>query len=47
MLPWNEKFPEYHAGLTQEISGEIQAVYKEFIKLRQSDKTFIYGSFDV
>ncbi len=47
LLPWNDKLPEYHAGLTQEISENIQNFYKELIKLRQSDKAFVYGSFEV
>ena len=47
LLPWNNKFPEYHKGLVQEISEEVQGFYKKIIEIRQSDKTFIYGSFDV
>ena len=47
LLPWNEKLPEYHAGLTQEIKTEVQDAYREIIELRRSDKTFIYGEFEV
>lgn len=45
LLPWNEKLPEYHKGLTQEINEEITKVYKEMIKLRKRDETLVYGSF--
>lgn len=47
LLPWNEKLPSYHEGLTQEIKKEVQKAYKDIIELRRSDKTFIYGDFEV
>ena len=47
LLPWNEMLPSYHAGLTQDIKEEVQKAYKEIIELRRSDKTFIYGDFEV
>ena len=47
LLPWNEKLPSYHEGLTQEIKEEVQQAYKDIIKLRRSDKTFVYGEFEV
>ncbi len=47
LLPWNEKLPVYHAGLTQEIKEEVQNAYKDIISLRKSDRTFIYGDFEV
>ena len=47
LLPWNEKLPSYHEGLTQEIKEEVQKAYKDIITLRRSDKTFIYGNFEV
>ena len=47
LLPWNEKLPSYHAGLTQEIKEEVQKAYRQIIDLRRSDKTFIYGEFEV
>lgn len=47
LLPWNETLPEYHAGLKQEIKEDIQEIYKELIRLRHSDKTFVYGEFEV
>ena len=47
LLPWNEKLPSYHAGLTQEIKEEVQKAYREIIELRRSDKTFVYGDFEV
>ena len=47
LLPWNEKLPSYHAGLVQEIKEEVQNAYREIINLRRSDKTFIYGEFEV
>ena len=45
LLPWNEKLPEYHAGLKQEINEEILNDYKEIIKLRKADETLVYGTF--
>ena len=47
LLPWNEKFPEYHEGLHQEIRHNITEVYKELIKLRHLDQAFVYGKFTV
>jgi len=47
LLPWNEKLPPYHEGLKQEINEEILKYYKEMIKLRQSDKAFVYGDITV
>ena len=47
LLPWNEKLPSYHEGLKQEIKAEVQKAYKDIIELRRSDKTFIYGDFEV
>ena len=47
LLPWNEKLPEYHKGLEQKIRNEITEVYKELIKIRHLDETFVYGEFTV
>ena len=47
LLPWNEKLPTYHEGLAQEINEDILQYYKDMIQLRQSDKAFIYGDFEV
>ena len=47
LLPWNDKLPEYHAGLKQEIRSSVTDVYKELIRLRHSDQTFVYGEFTV
>ncbi len=47
LLPWNEKLPSYHAGLHQEMKEEVQKAYRDIITLRRSDKTFIYGDFEV
>ncbi len=47
LLPWNDKLPEYHAGLKQEGKSEVFQAYKELIQLRQSDKAFVYGEFEV
>ena len=47
LLPWNKKLPSYHAGLHQEIKEEVQKAYQQIIALRRSDKTFIYGDFEV
>ena len=47
LLPWNEKLPEYHAGLVQEIKEDVRTVYKELIALRKNNDTLIYGDFRV
>jgi len=47
LLPWNEKLPSYHEGLRQEIRENITDVYRELIKLRHTDETFVYGDFEV
>ena len=47
LLPWNEKLPSYHAGLHQDIKEEVQKAYRDIIALRRSDKTFVYGDFEV
>ena len=47
LLPWNEKLPAYHEGLVQEIKEEVQQAYRDIITLRRTDKTFIYGDFEV
>ena len=47
LLPWNEKLPEYHQGLTQTINSNVFKAYKQLIQLRHEDKTFIYGDFEV
>lgn len=47
LLPWNEKLPDYHEGLRQEIRENITDVYKTLIKLRHDDLTFVYGDFEV
>ena len=47
LLPWNEKLPKYHAGLKQPAKPEVLQAYQEIIRLRQSDKTFVYGEFEV
>lgn len=47
LLPWNETFPEYHAGLEQVIKEEIREVYKMLIALRKGNETLIYGDFEV
>ena len=47
LLPWNEKLPEYHEGLVQNIRKNIVEVYKELIGLRHSDQVFVYGEFIV
>ena len=47
LLPWNEELPEYHKGLEQEINEDVLSAYKEILKLRKSDETFIYGDFEV
>ena len=47
LLPWNEKLPEYHQGLTQNINENVLNAYKQLIQLRRDDKTLIYGDFEV
>lgn len=47
LLPWNETLPVCHAGLRQEMKGEIRTAYKRLIRLRQSDETLVYGDFEV
>lgn len=47
LLPWNEKLPAYHEGLTQEIREDVQEVYKKLIALRHKDDTLVYGDFEV
>ena len=47
LLPWNEKLPSYHKGLTQKINENVTDDYRELIGLRRKDQTLIYGEFDV
>ena len=47
LLPWNEKLPEYHAGLNQEINAKVQDAYRQLIALRKSDEALLYGDFEV
>lgn len=47
LLPWNETFPECHAGLGQEIKEEVRDAYKALIALRKKNDTLIYGDFEV
>jgi len=47
LLPWNEKLPEYHAGLKQEINAKVQDAYRQLIALRRSDEALLYGDFEV
>ena len=47
LLPWNEKLPEYHVGLHQDIKEDVQQAYRDIISLRRSEKAFIYGNFEV
>ena len=47
LLPWNEKLPDCHKGLSQKENPEITTVYKKLISLRHSDKTLVYGDFEV
>jgi len=47
LLPWNEKLPEYHAGLEQEIKEDVRDAYKALIALRKNNEALIYGDFEV
>ena len=47
LLPWNEKLPEYHAGLEQEIKEDVRDAYKTLIALRKDNEMLIYGDFEV
>ncbi len=47
LLPWNDKLPGYHEGLTQKINEDIQETYRRLIALRKADDTLVYGDFKV
>ena len=47
LLPWNEYPETLREGLRQPINEEITQTYKELIALRKSDKTLVYGDFEV
>ena len=47
LLPWNDKLPDYHKGLTQKIDEDISRAYKELIALRHSDDTLVYGELNL
>lgn len=47
LLPWNEKLPEYHAGLEQEVKEDVRDAYKTLIALRKENEALIYGDFEV
>ncbi len=47
LLPWNEKLPECHAGLEQEMKEDVRDAYKALIALRKENETLIYGEFAV
>ena len=47
LLPWNE-FPEgFREEMKQSINESILSTYKMLIALRKSDKTLVYGDFEV
>ena len=46
-LPWNETVQECHAGLKQEINGEVLDAYRQLIALRKESKALVYGDFEV
>lgn len=47
LLPWNTSVNPCHEGLAQEVNPEITEVYRKLIALRKSDKTLVYGDFEV
>lgn len=47
LLPWNTTMPSYHQGLRQEPKESVRKAYKELMVLRHSNKTLIYGDFEV
>ena len=47
LLPWNEKKPDYHKGLTQSVNEKMTDVYRELIALRKCEKALVYGNFEV
>ena len=47
LLPWNEKLPSWHEGLTQEMHEDVRELYKNLIALRHKDDTLVYGDFEV
>ena len=47
LLPWNELANSYPNHLQQTPDEIITAAYKQLIKLRNKDKTLIYGDFHV
>lgn len=47
LLPWNERLPSCHEGLRQEPREEVFEAYRELLRLRRQDETFVYGDFRV
>lgn len=47
LLPWNTYKPDFREEMRQPINQTITNVYKELIGLRKSDKTLVYGEFQV
>lgn len=47
LLPWNEKKPAYHEGLTQSVNEKITETYRKLIALRKQEKALVYGDFAV
>lgn len=47
LLPWNKKMPPWHQGLRQEPKPDVLEAYRELLRLRHADQTFIYGDFRV
>lgn len=47
LLPWNTTYPEYHAGLTQEVKKDVFGIYQKLIALRHREEALVYGDFNV
>ncbi|MBD5460861.1 MAG: alpha-glucosidase [Lachnospiraceae bacterium] len=47
LLPWNKKMPPWHQGLHQEPKPDVLESYRELLRLRHADQTFVYGDFRV
>lgn len=47
LLPWNEYPADFRKEMRQPINTTITEIYKELIALRRSDRTLVYGEFQV
>lgn len=47
LLPWNVYPDDFREGLRQSADPQITETYQTLIRLRRSDKTLVYGAFEV